>query len=57
MKKLWEVVSFIAVVNPRLGAGFYSHRWGPLPFAFGPVSLEVYDVRRVLAPTAPRMKP
>lgn len=33
----------------RLGAGFYSSTWGPLPFAFGPVPSEKYDLFR-LAP-------
>jgi hypothetical protein len=34
-------------MSPRLGAGFYSDLYGPLPFAFGPAPPEVYRVYRV----------
>jgi hypothetical protein len=30
----------------RLGAGFYSSFWGPLPYAFGPIPPERYFIMR-----------
>ncbi|MFQ5673060.1 MAG: glycosyltransferase family 39 protein [Nitrospinales bacterium] len=38
--------SLPATMNRSVGAGFYSHRWGPLPFAFGKVTLERYSIFR-----------
>ena len=35
---------WVTTTNSLLGAGFYAHILGPLPFAFGPVPLECYDV-------------
>lgn len=32
------------VMNPTVGAGFYSHLWGPLPFVFGDIGPEQYFV-------------
>ena len=29
-------------MNLQLGAGFYSDKWGPLPFIIGPVGPEKY---------------
>ena len=33
---------WLATMNGRLGAGFYTDRWGPLPFAVGRVGPEKY---------------
>jgi hypothetical protein len=38
---------WIATLSKRLGAGFYSGVWGPLPFAVGEVEPEAYDVHSV----------
>jgi 4-amino-4-deoxy-L-arabinose transferase-like glycosyltransferase len=38
------------------GAGFYSTLWGPLPFSFGPVPAEEYEIRRIEVPVRPRKK-
>lgn len=35
---------WLATINRKLGAGFYSDVWGPLPFAVGPVGPEEYYV-------------
>jgi hypothetical protein len=35
---------FVTTTSYRLGAGFYAHIFGPLPFVFGPVPLEGYDI-------------
>jgi 4-amino-4-deoxy-L-arabinose transferase-like glycosyltransferase len=35
---------WLAITNRSLGAGFYADRWGPLPFAIGPVGPEEYRV-------------
>lgn len=53
-----RVVDEVALAGPRLvttiseprGAGFYSDRWGPLPFTFGPVSPERYRVIELVQP-------
>ncbi len=37
-------LGYIATVQKRLGAGFYSDRWGPLPFALGNVMAEEYEI-------------
>jgi hypothetical protein len=39
-----------AIMKLNVGAGFYSHFWGPLPFAFGMPADEKYVVYRVIAP-------
>ena len=36
-----------ATMSVDLGAGFYSSMWGPLPFSFGPVPPERYELLRV----------
>lgn len=36
--------AWCATMNPRVGAGFYSSIWGPMPFAFGEVKPETYVV-------------
>ena len=38
----------VFVMNRRLSAGFYSNRFGYLPFALGCAQLNRYDVFRVL---------
>ena len=51
----FHVEKLLAFPNPtgastmcwRLGAGFYSSSWGPLPFAFGPVPPERFAMVRV----------
>ena len=37
-------LSFLAVMDPSARAGFYSSVVGPLPYAFGPVTPEIYWV-------------
>jgi hypothetical protein len=37
----------MTTVSRKLGAGFYSASWGPLPFAIGRVSPEEYDLVRL----------
>jgi hypothetical protein len=34
----------------QLGTGFHSSVWGAVPFAFGPVSVERYQVLEVVTP-------
>jgi 4-amino-4-deoxy-L-arabinose transferase-like glycosyltransferase len=38
---------FLSTMNRNTGAGFYSSIWGPLPFVFGPVSMEAYYVQEI----------
>lgn len=38
----FPAVSWLAVMSMPLGAGFYSDRWGPLPYAFGSVPADTY---------------
>lgn len=35
---------FVTTMNHDLGAGFYASRWGALPFVFGTVGKEKYDL-------------
>jgi hypothetical protein len=42
----------VFVMNRRLSAGFYSNRFGYLPFALGCTQLNRYDVFRVLGPSS-----
>jgi hypothetical protein len=42
--------SWVTTTNSPLGAGFYAHIFGPLPFVFGPVPPECYDVVKVHYP-------
>ena len=35
---------WLTSMNPAVGAGFYSHTWGPLPFVFGSVAPTRYSV-------------
>jgi 4-amino-4-deoxy-L-arabinose transferase-like glycosyltransferase len=37
---------WLSTINAASGAGFYSSVWGPLPFAFGPVPPEDYQIVR-----------
>jgi 4-amino-4-deoxy-L-arabinose transferase-like glycosyltransferase len=41
-----EIRSRVTTMRPKLGAGFYSSAWGPLPYAFAPVPDERYDFFR-----------
>ena len=45
----FDSTHFITAMNPSMGAGFYHHGWGPLPFAIGSVPVERYLVLEVLA--------
>ncbi|MGB9236380.1 MAG: glycosyltransferase family 39 protein [Terriglobales bacterium] len=45
----------VTTMDSALGAGYYSSYWGPLPFAFGGVRPELYQIGR-LAPLQPRNK-
>jgi hypothetical protein len=38
------VCSWLTTMRAECGAGFYSDLWGPLPFVFGPVPAERYQV-------------
>ena len=38
------VCSWLTTMRAECGAGFYADLWGPLPFVFGPVPAEWYDV-------------
>jgi hypothetical protein len=47
--RLYQIFKFapyqkLATMNLQLGAGFYSDRWGPLPFVAGSVDPEEYCV-------------
>jgi hypothetical protein len=37
-----------STISSQLGAGFYSSYWGPLPFAFGRVPMERYELSHLL---------
>lgn len=39
---------FLSTMRPDIGAGFYSSVFGPLPWAFGAVAPEVYDVAQIV---------
>ena len=39
-------VSWLATMNTGVWAGFYSHSWGFMPFAFGKVPPEQFSVFR-----------
>jgi hypothetical protein len=43
-----EIVAcpWLATVQDRVGAGFYSGVWGPMPFVFGPTPMEKYSIWR-----------
>jgi hypothetical protein len=38
------ICGWLATMQAECGAGFYSELWGPLPFVFGPVPPERYEV-------------
>jgi hypothetical protein len=42
----FETTPWLATMDNRTGAGYYSDGWGPLPFVFGPTPAEVYLVFR-----------
>jgi 4-amino-4-deoxy-L-arabinose transferase-like glycosyltransferase len=44
---------FIATLDGRVGAGFYAHVFGPVPFYFGPVPPQRYLLLEVLRPLGP----
>jgi hypothetical protein len=37
----------LATMSPEMHAGFYSSRWGPLPWAFGHIPPEQYLTFRI----------
>ena len=43
----FDTLPWLATMNPQMGAGFYSDAVGPLPFVFGPVPADVYEVLRI----------
>jgi 4-amino-4-deoxy-L-arabinose transferase-like glycosyltransferase len=49
----WPQMGGLATMSHAAGAGFYSDAWGPLPFAFGEVPPEEYQVEAILAPIGP----
>jgi 4-amino-4-deoxy-L-arabinose transferase-like glycosyltransferase len=50
----FPVSSWISTTSPELSASFYASKLGLLPFAFGPVPDEAYDITRMVLPVAPR---
>ncbi len=42
--------NLVTTMNWGMGAGFYSSYWGPLPFAFGNVPPEEYQIGRAVLP-------
>lgn len=50
-EKIDEIIiptgSYITILNPKKGAGFYSDVFGPLPYAIGSESIERYLIYRV----------
>lgn len=43
----FPTASWISTMSKETGAGFYSDRWGPLPFVIGPAPTERYRVFRM----------
>jgi 4-amino-4-deoxy-L-arabinose transferase-like glycosyltransferase len=44
---------WLGLMDPEVGAGFYCHLFGPLPFAFGPTMPYDYRVIRIVESTPP----
>lgn len=40
----FPVPAVVSTMHRDVGAGFHTHFWGPLPYVFGPVPREIYDV-------------
>lgn len=40
--------TWMSTLNDKIGAGFYSDIWGPLPYAFGAVPPERFDIYTVI---------
>ena len=51
-----EPMPLVSTMRPHTDAGFYSDVWGPLPFAFGPVPSETYEVMIVEVPLSQRRR-
>jgi 4-amino-4-deoxy-L-arabinose transferase-like glycosyltransferase len=50
-----QPLPFLTTMHKQSRAGFYTDLWGPLPFTFGPVPAERYDVdlmTRAISPTS-----
>jgi hypothetical protein len=39
-----QPLRWVAVMQKKMGAGFYSDLWGPCPFLFGTVPPEQYEI-------------
>jgi hypothetical protein len=44
---------WLATMNAAAGAGFYSYFWGGLPYAFGPIAPEQFEIDEVVRPYGP----
>jgi hypothetical protein len=44
---------WLATLQARVGAGFYSGIWGPMPFVFGPTPMEKYSIWRLKLDSPP----
>jgi hypothetical protein len=51
-----STVPFVTIMNRKIGAGFYSDVWGPLPFALGPAPAEEYHEDVVIQRTVLRAR-
>jgi len=43
-KMEYRMPTYLATMSKNLGAGFYADAWGPLPFSFGVVQPETYEI-------------
>lgn len=48
-----QTCPWLATMQPAVGGGFYSFYWGLLPYAFGPVPPERFEVVEVVRPYGP----
>jgi hypothetical protein len=48
---------WLATMNPAAGGGFYSFYWGLLPYGFGPVPPERFEIVEVVRPYGPGGEP
>ncbi len=51
--RAWPSFPGLATMNHFVGAGFYSDKWGPLPYVLGPVVAEYYAVVTVVGTMVP----
>jgi hypothetical protein len=45
----------LSTLQGRIGAGFYSAIWGPMPYVFGAVPQEKYGIWRLTLPVQPKV--